>query len=1031
MPLLFKQLKLFARPFAYCSRFSAKHSIHVILVTLLISATAYLSVVEHYFNGWKLDPNNNFLNSGNLYTLQSECTHYYRAPSSNKWLQIRTADLNNITASQQYYLLELQFDSSHDISMLPLLDNVVYEDGYTKYLLQHSLDLPEMIISSDETVWKLRSYKHKLYDIWHFMIDFYDYFCERINSAEPLDIIIIGSAYMATIYTIISLFFDMRRTGSKFWIGLSAIVTSASAFFIALYTSQNVLGKPVTVLSLVEGIPFVVVIVGFKHKVRITMFVVEQFEKIGISRKIATDQVVFDAMSEEGGRLIQDHLLCITAFIGCSLYASKLEALTNFCIFTALLLIYDLVLTSTFYSAVLALKLEINLIHRSTLIKQTLEEDGIVRTTADIISEAESRTQIPLLRSNTGVVLIKLIIILGFLGFNLYSFGSRWRFETFTSLHLPIFDIDLPDFVKTISSDKANKGVIISLTPTQYYQPMKAYFRIEDTLLTTLRYISIAIRDRFVSKLVVFALAISASINIYLLNAARIHTQFTADQLERTNHTKLIIKHSNQVIPRSSLSLSTDDNSQSSSTLENDSESDGKSNYSLQELIEIMKQGDVKSLKNQDIVTLVVNNHLPLYALEKQLDDTTRAVMIRRKALSVLADAPVLDTDRLPYKFYDYDRVFGACCENVIGYMPLPVGVIGPLVIDGVPYHIPMATTEGCLVASAMRGCKAINAGGGVTTVLTKDGMTRGPCVRFPTLSRAGACKIWLDSEEGQSKVKKAFNSTSRFARLQHIQTAIAGDLLFIRFRTTTGDAMGMNMISKGVEFSLTQMMEEFGWDDMNIVSVSGNYCTDKKPAAINWIEGRGKSVIAEAVIPGDVVKKVLKSDVKALVDLNISKNLIGSAMAGSVGGFNAHAANLVTAVYLALGQDPAQNVESSNCITLMGETDGNLKISVSMPSIEVGTIGGGTILEPQSAMLDLLGVRGPHPTSPGTNARQLAKIVASAVIAGELSLCSALAAGHLVQSHMIHNRAKHSTTGTSSQEIQRLREGSVTCIKS
>lgn len=96
----------------------------------------------------------------------------------------------------------------------------------------------------------------------------------------------------------------------------------------------------------------------------------------------------------------------------------------------------------------------------------------------------------------------------------------------------------------------------------------------------------------------------------------------------------------------------------------------------------------------------------------------------------------------------------GACCENVIGYVPLPVGVAGPMIIDGKEYFIPMATTEGCLVASTMRGCKAINAGGGVTTVLTHDGMTRGPCVQFPTLVRAGEAKLWLDSEEGQKLLK-------------------------------------------------------------------------------------------------------------------------------------------------------------------------------------------------------------------------------------------------------------------------------------
>jgi hydroxymethylglutaryl-CoA reductase (NADPH) len=128
---------------------------------------------------------------------------------------------------------------------------------------------------------------------------------------------------------------------------------------------------------------------------------------------------------------------------------------------------------------------------------------------------------------------------------------------------------------------------------------------------------------------------------------------------------------------------------------------------------------------------------------------------------------------------------------------------------------------------------------------------------------------------------------------------------------------MGMNMISKGVETALSVMMDE-GFGDMKIISLSGNYCTDKKAAGINWFEGRGKSVVAEAVIPGDVIKSVLKTDVDNLIRLNISKNLVGSAMAASIGGFNAHAANIVAAVFIATGQDPAQVVESANCITIM-----------------------------------------------------------------------------------------------------------------
>lgn len=122
------------------------------------------------------------------------------------------------------------------------------------------------------------------------------------------------------------------------------------------------------------------------------------------------------------------------------------------------------------------------------------------------------------------------------------------------------------------------------------------------------------------------------------------------------------------------------------------------------------------------------------------------------------------------------------------------------------------------------------------------------------------------------------------------------------------------------------------------VVCNSGNFCSDKKPAAVNWIEGRGKSVVCEAIIKGDVIRKVLKTNVYALVELNVLKNLTGSAMAGALGGFNAHASNIVTAVYIATGQDPAQNVESSHCITMMEAiNDGkDLHVSVTMPSIEV-----------------------------------------------------------------------------------------------
>ena len=419
---------------------------------------------------------------------------------------------------------------------------------------------------------------------------------------------------------------------------------------------------------------------------------------------------------------------------------------------------------------------------------------------------------------------------------------------------------------------------------------------------------------------------------------------------------------------------------------------------SLDECWEIYAGGlGAFDLSDEEVILLVEKGKIPGYGLEKGLKDLERAVRIRRAVMSRASVTRTLEASDLPMANYDYSRIIGACCENVVGYMPIPVGIAGPLNIDGISTHIPMATTEGTLVASTSRGCKALNSGGGVTTVLHKDGMSRGPAVEFGSLQEAAAAKIWIEEGDGFQALKAAFESTSRFAKLISTKCALAGRTLYIRFTLRTGDAMGMNMAGKATSASLDALCEKF--PSAKILALSANYCTDKKPAAINWIEGRGKSVVAEAVIPGSVVKSVLKTDVKTLVNLNWKKNLMGSAMAGSIGGFNAHASNILTAMFLATGQDPAQNVESSMCMTLMEAVndDQDLLISCSMPCIEVGTVGGGTILGPQFSMLEFLGVAGAHPTEPGANARRLARIICAAVMAGELSLMSALAANQLI----------------------------------
>jgi hydroxymethylglutaryl-CoA reductase (NADPH) len=322
---------------------------------------------------------------------------------------------------------------------------------------------------------------------------------------------------------------------------------------------------------------------------------------------------------------------------------------------------------------------------------------------------------------------------------------------------------------------------------------------------------------------------------------------------------------------------------------------------------------DFTCLTDEEVLQHLQSGSLKDHQLEKELEDCERAVHIRRKLYESILNKKI---DLIPYTGYNYKNVLGANCEIVIGYIPIPLGIVGPLVVNGESIYVPMATTEGCLVASTNRGCKAISVSGGCLAVVLKDGITRSPCVRFPSAMRAASLKRWVDIPENYIKVEDAFNSTTNFGRLDSIDATVAGRTVHLRFSCMAGDAMGMNMVSKGC-LKAIEVIENY-FPDMVLVAISGNMCTDKKPAAINWILGRGKSVVVEAIIPEHVVKTVLKSTVHAMVETNRQKNLIGSAMAGSIGGFNAHAANIVTAVFLATGQDPAQNVESSNCITIL-----------------------------------------------------------------------------------------------------------------
>lgn len=425
----------------------------------------------------------------------------------------------------------------------------------------------------------------------------------------------------------------------------------------------------------------------------------------------------------------------------------------------------------------------------------------------------------------------------------------------------------------------------------------------------------------------------------------------------------------------------------------------------MAECLEIYRSGAAcTALSDEEVMMLVEQSHIPLHSLEKALGDPLRGVRLRRKVV-----ASRFSTDeaikKLPYLNYDYSKVLNACCENVIGYIGVPVGYAGPLVVDGKAYMIPMATTEGALVASTNRGAKAIGSRG-VISVVEDVGMTRAPAVKLPNVVRAHECRQWMDNKDNYETIKEAFDSTSRFAKLQEIHIGVDGATLYLRFRATTGDAMGMNMVSKGAENALKLLKNYF--PDMEVISLSGNYCSDKKAAAINWVKGRGKRVVCETTITSDALRNVFKTDARTLARCNKIKNLSGSALAGSIGGNNAHAANMVTAIFIATGQDPAQNVTSSNCSTSMevcGESGEDLYVTCTMPSLEVGTVGGGTVLTGQGACLEILGVKGAG-VRPAENSARLASLICATVLAGELSLMAALVNSDLVKSHMRHNRS-------------------------
>jgi hydroxymethylglutaryl-CoA reductase (NADPH) len=390
-----------------------------------------------------------------------------------------------------------------------------------------------------------------------------------------------------------------------------------------------------------------------------------------------------------------------------------------------------------------------------------------------------------------------------------------------------------------------------------------------------------------------------------------------------------------------------------------------------------------------------------LHEFEKIYGDANKAAEARRQYLEKVVGVKL---ENIGKTIIDLNTVVGRNIENVIGAVQIPVGVAGPLLVKGDYangyFYIPLATTEGALVASVNRGAKFITESGGARVKVLKDGMARAPLFRLPSLIDAVEFVEWV--AQHFDDLKKAAESTTRHGRLKEVQPFIVGNYVWLRLVFSTGDAMGMNMVTIASDAVAKYIQQHF--PKAKLVALSGNMCVDKKANAVNFLLGRGKTVVAEAVVKREVLER-LGITAEDVHEVNVRKNLIGSALAHSYG-FNAHFANIIAAIFIATGQDVAQVVESSMGITSTEPRDEGLYISVFLPSLEVGTVGGGTGLPTQREALALLGVAGSG-NPPGTNALKFAEIIAAAVLAGELNLLIALARNELASAHQRLGRAK------------------------
>jgi hydroxymethylglutaryl-CoA reductase (NADPH) len=331
--------------------------------------------------------------------------------------------------------------------------------------------------------------------------------------------------------------------------------------------------------------------------------------------------------------------------------------------------------------------------------------------------------------------------------------------------------------------------------------------------------------------------------------------------------------------------------------------------------------------------------------------------------------------------------------EHFVGVAQVPIGIAGPLLVDGEhaqgEFYVPLATSEGTLVASYNRGMKMLYEAGGVKTTILDDAMQRAPAFMFESAREARAFGEWLTEHFGE--IKQAAESTTRSGRLRGVEQYSASRILFTRFDYTTGDAAGQNLTGKATAAACAWITANYS--GITNFYLESNFATDKKSSQVNILRTRGKRVVAEATIPGALIEAHMHTSGERLFRARQVSNL-GGFMSG-VNNNGAHSANGIAALFIATGQDAANVAESSAALGFSELLpNGDYYASITIPSLIVATYGGGTGLATQRECLELIDCYG------AGKVRKLAEIVAATVLCGELSLGSAIVAEEWVKAH-------------------------------